>query len=170
MKTNFREVILPHSSYRLQSFGLHSFFHLLMILLLLLFVLVCCSCGTARQTTQLVERVRTDTVYLSTRQYDSVYIQHERIADYRKGEPQTCSSSLQPTADTVFLRDVSIEYRYKLLRDTIFQVHTDSVPYEVTVTEVKEITRPLTWFDHLSRFCFWLVAGAIVLLIIRRYL
>ena len=74
---------------------------------------------------------------------------------------------LDRTRDTVYLRDVSVEYRYRLLRDTIYKTRVDSIPYQVTVTEVKEITRPLTLFDHLTRLNFWLVVGALLTFLIR---
>ena len=61
--------------------------------------------------------------------------------------------------DTLFIKDKSIEYRYKLLQDTIRVVERDSIPYEVTITEFKEITRPLTWYDHFSRAVLWLNIG-----------
>ena len=94
-----------------------------------------------------------DTVRLSSQLYDSVYICRDRLLDRSR--------------DTVYLRDVSVEYRYRHLRDTIYKVQHDSIPYQVTVTEVKEITRPLSLFDHLTHFTFWLVVGALLLLIIR---
>ena len=59
----------------------------------------------------------------------------------------------------MFIKDKSIEYRYKLLQDTIRVVERDSIPYEVTITEVKEITRPLTWYDHFSRAVLWINIG-----------
>lgn len=49
--------------------------------------------------------------------------------------------------------------RHKLLKDTIRVVERDSIPYEVTITEVKEIQRPLTLYDHLSRAILWLNIG-----------
>ena len=69
--------------------------------------------------------------------------------------------------DTLYIKDKSIEYRYKLLRETIKVVQRDSIPYEVTITETKEITRPLTWYDHLSRAILWLNIGFVILLFIR---
>ena len=69
--------------------------------------------------------------------------------------------------DTLYVKDVSIEYRYKLLKDTIRVVERDSIPYQVTVTEIKEITRPLTWYDHLTRSVFWIVIGAISIYLVR---
>lgn len=125
---------------------------LLIILLALLSALVLTGCATRRQL-QVVERTSVDTVYLSNVQYDSIYIFQDRQLDRSR--------------DTVYLRDVSVEYRYRHLRDTIYKVQHDSIPYQVTVTEVKEITRPLSLFDQLTHFTFWLVVGALLLLIIR---
>lgn len=125
---------------------------LLIILLALLSALVLTGCATRRQL-QVVDRITHDTLYLSNVQYDSIYIFQNRQLDRSR--------------DTVYLRDVSIEYRYRHLRDTIYKVQHDSIPYQVTVTEVKEITRPLSLFDHLTHFTFWLVVGALLLLIIR---
>lgn len=125
---------------------------LLIIILALLSALVLTGCATRRQL-QVVERTSVDTVYLSNVQYDSIYVSQDKYIDRSR--------------DTVYLRDVSVEYRYRHLRDTIYKVQHDSIPYQVTVTEVKEITRPLTLFDHLTHFTFWLVVVALLLLIIR---
>lgn len=81
-------------------------------------------------------------------QYGSIYIYKDRYQDRSR--------------DTVYLKDVSFEVRYKLLRDTVKVIQRDSIPYQVTVTEIKEITRPLTWYDHLTRLTFWLVIGALL--------
>ena len=124
----------------------------LIILLALLSALVLTGCATRRQL-QVVDRITHDTLYQSNVQYDSIYIFQDRQLDRSR--------------DTVYLRDVSVEYRYRHLRDTIYKVQHDSIPYQVTVTEVKEITRPLSLFDHLTHFTFWLVVGALLLLIIR---
>ena len=125
---------------------------LLIILLALLSALVLTGCATRRQL-QVVDRITHDTLYQSNVQYDSIYISQDKYIDRSR--------------DTVYLRDVSVEYRYRHLRDTIYKVQHDSIPYQVTVTEVKEITRPLSIFDHLTHFTFWLVVGALLLLIIR---
>lgn len=125
---------------------------LLIILLALLSALVLTGCATRRQL-QVVDRITHDTLYQSNVHYDSIYIFQDRQLDRSR--------------DTVYLRDVSVEYRYRHLRDTIYKVQHDSIPYQVTVTEVKEITRPLSLFDHLTHFTFWLVVGALLLLIIR---
>lgn len=126
--------------------------------------LVCCSCGSTKVATQVVERVSKDTVYLSNIQYDSIYIYQDHVSEHHIGTlPPTMSDGKYLNSpmrtDTLFIKDKSIEYRYKLLKDTIRVVERDSIPYEVTITEVKEIQRPLTWYDHLSRAFLWLNIG-----------
>lgn len=123
------------------------------------------ACGASKHVTQTVERTSVDTVYLNSKQYDSIYIFKEQDKDYHRGNPSSLTSN--PSPDTVFIKDVSVEYRYKLLRDTIKVVQHDSIPYEVTITETKEIQRPLTWYDHLSRAILWLNIGFVILLFIR---
>lgn len=109
-------------------------------------------CSSTRQlTTQLVHDIHTDTVYLSNTQYDSIYIYKDKLTDR--------------TRDTIYIKDISVEYRYKMLRDTIYKVQHDSIPYEVTVIETKELTRPLTWYDHLTRLTFWFVFGYLISII-----
>ena len=125
---------------------------LLIILLALLSALVLTGCATRRQL-QVVERITHDTLYQSNVHYDSIYVSQDKYIDRSR--------------DTLLIKDKTVEYRYRLLRDTIYKVQHDSIPYQVTVTEVKEITRPLSLFDHLTHFTFWLVVGALLLLIIR---
>ena len=59
--------------------------------------------------------------------------------------------------------ELSTEYRYRLLRDTLHIVERDSVPYEVVRTETREVERPLSWFDKIARAVFWIVTGAVVI-------
>lgn len=119
--------------------------------ILSIILLVCCSCGSTKVATQLVRDVRVDTVYLSNVQYDSIYVYQDKFVDRSR--------------DTLYIKDKSIEYRYKLLKDTVRIVERDSIPYEVTVTEVKEIKRPLTWFDHLCRICFGICLSGLLILL-----
>ena len=127
-------------------------------------LLVCCSCGSTKVVTRTVRDVSIDTIYLSNVHYDSIYIFQERTSDYHMNP----LNPLKPSeTDTVFIKDVSVEYRYKLLKDTIRVVERDSIPYQVTVTEIKEITRPLTWYDHLTRSVFWIVIGILFVQLVR---
>lgn len=131
------------------------------------FMILClsmCSCATTRTTAQLVHDVRIDTVYMTNQQYDSIYIYKEHSSDFK---PSSLSREDRGGSDTVYLKDVSIEHRYKLLRDTVKVIQRDSIPYEVTVVETKEISRPLTWFDRLTRATFWLLCGALFVLFVK---
>ena len=137
---------------------------LLLTLILCVTLLVCCSCSSTKVVTQTVRDVSVDTVYLSNVQYDSIYIYQERTSDYHMNP----LNPLKPSeTDTVFIKDVSVEYRYKLLKDTIRVVERDSIPYQVTITETKEIQRPLTWYDHLTRSVFWIVIGILFVQLVR---
>ena len=137
-------------------------------------LLVCCSCGSTKAVTQLVEHTSIDTVYLSNVQYDSIYIYQDHVSEHHLGTLPPVNSkgeclNTPMRTDTLYIKDKSIEYRYKLLRDTIRVVQRDSIPYEVTITETKEITRPLTWYDHLSRAILWLNIGFVLLMVIRLF-
>ena len=135
-------------------------------------LLTCCSCGSTKHITQLVRDVRVDTVYLSNVQYDSIYIYQDHISEHHLG---TLPTNLTPEqylntpmrTDTLYIKDKSIEYRYKMLRDTIYKTQVDSIPYQVTITEVKEIQRPLTWYDHFSRAVLWLNISFVIYWLIR---
>ena len=127
-------------------------------------LLVCCSCGSTKVVTQTVEHVRKDTVYLSNIQYDSIYVYQDHVSEHHIGkmEPVTNLEKdilIPIRTDTLYIKDKSIEYRYKMLRDTIYKTQVDSIPYQVSITETKEITRPLTWYDHFSRAVLWLNIG-----------
>lgn len=132
----------------MKAIQLPNYNQIMVIVILIATCLACCSCSSTKAVTQLVRDVHSDTVYLSNLQYDSIYIYQDRLLDRSK--------------DTTYLKDVSVEYRYKLLKDTVRIVECDSIPYQVTITEVKEITRPLTWFDHLTRASFWFILGGII--------
>lgn len=119
--------------------------------------LVCCSCSTKRIPLESVREVtKVDTVYLNSYRYDSTYVSHDLLTDR--------------SHDTILIRELNTEIRFRILRDTVehvrLEVVRDSIPYEVTVTEIKEIQRPSTFFDRLCRVCFDICfAGFTILLL-----
>lgn len=136
--------------------------------------LVCCSCGSTKMVTQTVRDVSVDTIYLSNIQYDSIYIYHDHVSEHHISTlpPNISGGQYMNTpmrTDTLYIKDKSIEYRYKLLKDTIRVVERDSIPYEVTIVETKEIQRPLTWYDHFSRSVLWLNIGFGIYWLIRLF-
>lgn len=95
-------------------------------------VFVLSGCGTMRQV-QVVERVQKDTLYLNHIQYDSIFVENQTFRDYRP--------SLQVgdggRPDTVYLEKSHIEYKYKLLRDTVYRTQIDTIPVISEVEVVK---------------------------------
>ena len=114
----------------------------------LLSALVLTGC-TSNRHLQVAEHVTRDTVYVNKLHYDSIYVSRDHFTDR--------------TRDTVYLRDVSVEYRYKLLRDTVFKVQHDSIPYEVRVVET-QVERHIPWYAKLLS---WIGALALILLLAR---
>ena len=102
----------------------------------ILFLLLLSSCKTTSNTTAIVpvHSATHDTILLSKVKYDSIYIDRwQRI---------------ERKADTVFYDRVKIEFRYRLLRDTVYKTRTDTVPVvkQVPVIRKERYTPPFTKF------------------------
>ena len=113
-----------------------------------LFVVACTliGCATSRPTSQVVEASLRDTVYVNKVLYDSVYIDNWYYT-YEK-------------ADTVVVEKTKLEYRYKVMRDTVFRVSIDSVPVVREVEVVREV-RHVPWYAKVLS-----VVGGLFLIII----
>ena len=113
-----------------------------------LFVVACTlfGCATSRPTSQVVEASLRDTVYVNKVLYDSVYIDNWYYT-YHK-------------ADTVVVEKTKLEYRYKVMRDTVFRARTDSVPVIREVEVVREV-RYVPWYAKVLS-----VVGGLFLIII----
>lgn len=98
---------------------------LLVILVVLVFLLFA-SCTTERIVT--VEKVRTDTTYITKQQRDSIWL-HDSIMVSEKG-------------DTVRIEKWHTKYVEKQVHDTLYQSKTDSIPVPYPV--IKEVEKPLT--------------------------
>ena len=104
-------------------------------------------CATERQL-QVVDRIQRDTIYINKVQYDSIYIDR-----WQKVYQQS---------DTVYLESTKYEYRYKLLRDTVYRTRIDSIPVIQEVEIVKEVRYIPLWAKVL---CGVGVVALILLLI-----
>ena len=111
------------------------FSKLLFLLFLVLLLLLLSSCKTASNTAIVpVHSATHDTLWLSKVKYDSIYIDRwQRI---------------ERKADTVFYDRVKTEFRYRLLRDTVYKTRTDTVPVvkQVPVIRKERYTPPFTKF------------------------
>lgn len=119
------------------------FSKLLFLLFLVLLLLLLSSCRTASNTAIVpVHSATHDTILLSKVKYDSVYIDRwQRI---------------ERKADTVFYDRVKTEFRYRLLRDTVYKTRTDTIPVvkQVPVIRKERYTPPFTKFLA----CFGIIA------------
>lgn len=106
------------------------------------------SCSSLRQNPQPVREVHTDTIYIQQHSYDSIHLCEQHKQEYRKAAPQA-HDTMPPAPDTVVITTTSTEYRYKLLRDTIRLIHTDTIPYKVTVTKTNPIPHIPWWTKAL---------------------
>ena len=109
------------------------------------------SCSTHRHATPVEQGTHTDTVYIATQQYDSIYIYNDKTLDRTK--------------DTVYLRELSTEYRYKLLRDTLRIIESDTIyiPYGVKVADNGKDKSFLPRFGELAKAAFLVVTAALAL-------
>ena len=112
------------------------FSKLLFLLFLVLLLLLLSSCKTTSNTTDIVpvHSATHDTIFLSKVEFDSVYIDRwQRI---------------ERKADTVFYDRAKTEFRYRLLRDTVYKTRTDTIPVvkQVPVIRKERYTPPLTKF------------------------
>lgn len=128
----------------------------LIAFILFLFLLLLSSCKTTSNTTAIVpvHSATHDTILLSKVKYDSVYIDRwQRI---------------ERKADTVFCDRAKTEFRYRLLRDTVYKTRTDTVPVvkQVPVVKKERYTPPFTKFLA----CLGIIAlGAISIFIIFKF-
>ena len=119
------------------------------IIIFLILLVVACTligCATSRQATQVAVASAHDTVYFNKVLYDSVYIDNWHHIFHR--------------ADTVVVEKTKLEYRYKLLRDTVFRTRIDSVPVIREVEVVREV-RHVPWYAKVLS-----VLGVLLLIIL----
>lgn len=108
---------------------------LFLLFLVLLLLLLLSSCGTASTSAIVpVHSATHDTIFLRKVKYDSIYIDRwQRI---------------ERKADTVFYDRAKTEFRYRLLRDTVYKTRTDTIPVvkQVPVVKKERYTPPFTKF------------------------
>ena len=107
-------------------------------------MLLVMSCTTQRVIEVPVERVRTDSVYLTKLQRDTL-VQRDSVV-------------MQIVGDTVYRTHVKYIYKTRLLRDTVLRLKTDTVTKVVTVEkERKRTVGDYAWGIALA------IIGALVL-------
>ena len=115
--------------------------------LALCIALMAASCGTVKQI-QIVERVSRDTLYLSNVQYDSIYVFQDHLTDRSR--------------DTVYVKDVQYEYKYKLLRDTVYRTQIDTIP---VIREV-EVVKTERYVPSIYKWSLGICIALIILIVL----
>ena len=108
-----------------------------------------CSCTTTKVVT--VEKVRTDTTYITKQQRDSIWL-HDSIHVTERG-------------DTIRIERWHTKYIEREVHDTVYRAKVDSipVPYEV----IKEVPRKSTWFERIM-FCTGIVSILCLILFVAK--
>ena len=107
------------------------------------------SCTTTRVVT--VEKVKTDTTYITKHQRDSVWL-HDSIHVTERG-------------DTIRIERWHTKYIEREVHDTLYRATHDSipVPYEV----IKEVPRKSTWFERIM-FCTGIISILCLILFVAK--
>ena len=125
----------------------------LIAFILFLFLLLLSSCKTTSNTTAIVpvHSATHDTILLRKVKFDSIFIDRwQRI---------------ERKADTVFYDRVKTEFRYRLLRDTVYKTRTDTIPVvkQVSVIRKERYTPPFTKF--LACLCIIALGASVIVLL-----
>ena len=106
----------------------------LVVWMVILFVFaLLASCRQVEYVT--VEKVRTDTTYITKWQKDSVWL-HDSI-------------HVKENGDTVMIERWHTQWRDRLRVDTIYQATHDTIPDPFPVETIKEVPAELSWWQRL---------------------
>lgn len=121
---------------------------IVIVIVIVLSVLTVYSCSTPRMATTVVRETTRDTLYLNHIQYDSIYVDNRQVTDRSK--------------DTIYVEKVRLEYKYKLLRDTVRVVQIDSIP----VIRKVEVIKTERYIPKVYNATFWICVTTICVIII----
>lgn len=106
----------------------------LVVLMVILFMLaLLASCRQVEYVT--VEKVRTDTTYITKWQKDSVWL-HDSI-------------HVKENGDTVMIERWHTQWRDRLRVDTIYQATHDTIPQPYPIETIKMVEKELSWWQRL---------------------
>ena len=116
-------------------------------LIVIVIVIVLTGCASTRQI-QVVREISRDTLYLSNVQYDSIYVYQDHLTDRSR--------------DTIYIRDVQYEYKYKLLRDTVYRTQIDTIP---VIREV-EVIKTEKYIPDIYKWSFAICIALVIVIVI----
>ena len=130
------------------KYGLLRIFPKQSLYLGILAALIMVGCCAEREIADVIHEVRSDTFRNDSFKHDSVFVGHERMVDSRH--------------DTVFITDLTIEYRYKVVCDTVRIVKCDTIPFVQKV----EVTKKEPYVPLLYKILFVVLSIIVVSLIL----
>ena len=104
---------------------------------------MCCSCTTTKYVT--VPEYHTDTLIVNKVQKDSIWV-HDSVSVREKG-------------DTVWIEKWHTKYAMKEVHDTTYIHKTDSMPMPYPVETIKEVEKPLKWWQETLMWAGVLLFG-----------
>ncbi|MBR1377949.1 MAG: hypothetical protein IJ557_02340 [Bacteroidaceae bacterium] len=111
------------------------------------------TCASCKQVEYVeVERHTTDSIYIKQVQHDSIHV-HDSIWAERRG-------------DTIFVDRWHTKYVERIKNDTINVSHADTVPVPYPVEVVKEVEKPLNWWQKTAMWIGSFVCAAVVILMV----
>jgi len=126
--------------------------------LLILAAALLAGCSASRQAARasVQVQIQKDTIYFNRVQYDSIYVDNRQLTDRSR--------------DTVYLEKIRMEYKYKILRDTVRIVKTDTIPViKEVVKEVeaeKATVKPERYIPKIYKWSLGICITIIIALII----
>lgn len=108
---------------------------MVVLVILMLFASLFSGCKTITKT-EVIEKVRIDTLMETKWQKDSIWL-HDSVYIHQKN-------------DTLLIEKWHTKWRDRLLIDTVYRSKIDSIPYPVIQTEYKE--RELNWWQKLRMY------------------
>ena len=121
------------------------------IVLMMIIGLILCAIFSGCTTTKVleVERVRTDTTYITKWEHDSIHV-HDSIRIFERG-------------DTVRIEKWHTKYIESIKHDTLYQSKTDSVPVPYPVD--KFVEKSLSWWQRTQMY-----AGDVLIIVLLIFL
>lgn len=97
-------------------------------------------CSCLRQTVEVPVYIH-DTTYTAKEVHDSTYIDRWHTVEVK--------------GDTVYVRDSHMSVTYRTITDTAYKYVEK--PVTVTVEQIKEVEKPLSWWERTQRGGFWVL-------------
>ena len=140
---------------------------LISICLALVALWLLCSCTTTKVVT--VEKVKTDTTYITKQQRDSIWLHITKQQRDSIWLHDSIFVSQQQRGDTILLTTTKWHTKYieREVHDTLYRAKTDSipVPYEV----VKEVHAELSWWQKTRIIIGTFVLGLLAVVAVYRF-